>query len=111
DDTIEGSDEVPTSPRTVEVRLGVSKPFEPPVTPATDAAAAAALGSIHLISGGGTPSTRAFVDRTKAGATTPDPPGTPLLPPDDEWVLSDAGVSDESRIFGLSYSVVLTRPS
>jgi hypothetical protein len=34
-----------------------------------------------------------------------------IQPPDDEWVLSDAGVSDESRIFGLSYSVVLTRPS
>jgi len=111
DDTIEGSDEVPTSPRTVEVRLGVSKPFGPPVTPATDAAAAAALGSIHLTSAGGTPSMSAFVDRTKAVWTTPSPSGTPILPPDDEWVLSDAGVSDESRIFGLSYSVVLTRPS
>ena len=102
DDTIEGSDEAPLSPRTVWLRLGVSQPFGPPVTPATQAAAAAALGSMHLSAGEGAPSMTAFVDRTKGVWTTPSPSGTPILPPDDEWVLSDAGVSDESRIFGLS---------
>ncbi len=111
-------DEGPFSPRTAALKLGLSVPFGPPVQAPGDAVAGAVLTSILLTP---TPSgifgtgrdfaMTAFVDRTTARFQTPAGDSGPVLPPDDEWVLCDAGASDESRVLRLGYTaaVVLTQ--